>query len=80
MELGMIGLGKMGGNMTTRLLQGGHRVAVYDRNADAVRTAAGNGAVGASSVDELLSQLEESPRHIWVMVPSGARPSPRRGW
>ena len=71
MELGMIGLGKMGGNMTTRLLQGGHRVAVYDRNEGAVRSAAKNGAAGASSVDELVSKLEESPRHVWVMVPSG---------
>ena len=70
MELGMIGLGRMGGNMVQRLLQGGHRVVAYAPNAEAVRTAVNHGAVGASSVADLVEQLTE-PRAVWVMVPSG---------
>jgi 6-phosphogluconate dehydrogenase len=71
MELGMIGLGKMGGNMTTRLLRAGHRVVVYDRNDAAVQDASQSGAVACGSLEQLVEQLQESPRHIWVMVPSG---------
>ena len=70
MQLGMVGLGRMGANMTTRLLRGGHTVAVFDRNAGAVATAAGDGAAGAASLEELVTLLA-APRAVWVMVPSG---------
>ena len=70
MELGMIGLGRMGGNMAQRLLKGGHRVVTYDRNADAVAEARSQGAVGTSSMEELAAQLAP-PRAVWVMVPAG---------
>jgi 6-phosphogluconate dehydrogenase len=71
MELGMIGLGKMGANMTTRLVRAGHRVVAYDRNAENVSRASENGAVGASSVEELVNKLA-TPRAVWLMVPAGA--------
>jgi 6-phosphogluconate dehydrogenase len=71
MELGMIGLGKMGGNMTTRLLRGGHRVVVFDRDPGAVASAAEGGAVGSDSLETLVASLQERPRHVWVMVPAG---------
>ena len=70
MQLGMIGLGRMGANMTTRLLQGQHHVVVFDFNADAVKHAASDGAVGASSLADLVSKLT-APRTVWMMVPSG---------
>jgi len=70
MEIAMVGLGKMGANMARRLLQGGHRVAVTTRNPEAVKAAEAEGAVGAYSLDELVSVLEK-PRSIWVMVPAG---------
>jgi len=70
MQLGMIGLGRMGANMTTRLLRGGHSVAVYDRNPDAVKTSAAEGATGASSLADLVGKLS-APRVVWIMVPSG---------
>jgi 6-phosphogluconate dehydrogenase len=70
MQLGMIGLGRMGANMTTRLLRGGHTVAVYDRSAEAVAHAAEGGAVGASSLQDLVQRLA-APRAAWIMVPSG---------
>jgi 6-phosphogluconate dehydrogenase len=60
----------MGANMTTRLLRGGHTVAVYDRSAEAVAHAAEGGAVGASSLQDLVSKLTP-PRAVWIMVPSG---------
>lgn len=66
----MIGLGRMGANMTTRLLRGGHEVVVYDRNPSAVATSAGDGATGAGSVRELVEKLKP-PRAVWIMVPSG---------
>ena len=71
MELGMIGLGKMGANMTTRLLRGGHKVVAFDFNKDAVKAAVGDGATGASSLEELVGKLS-APRIAWMMVPSGA--------
>ncbi|MGA8072508.1 MAG: decarboxylating 6-phosphogluconate dehydrogenase [Candidatus Acidiferrales bacterium] len=71
MELGMIGLGKMGGFMTERLLQGGHRVVGYDRDAATVQRTAEKGAQGANSLDALAGQLK-APRAIWLMVPAGA--------
>ena len=71
MEIGMVGLGKMGANMTTRLIKGGHRVVVYDRKADALAVATGQGAVSASSLEDLVAKLA-APRAVWVMVPAGA--------
>lgn len=71
MELAMIGLGKMGGNMTERLLRGGHRVVAYDRNPEAVQAAVAAGATGVATLEELVQQLS-APRVIWIMVPAGA--------
>jgi 6-phosphogluconate dehydrogenase len=70
MELGLIGLGRMGANMTKRLLQGGHRVVCYDRNPEAVRRVAGEGAVGADLPATLAEQLP-GPRIVWLMIPAG---------
>ena len=70
MQLGMIGLGRMGANMTRRLLERGHDLVVYDRNPEAVASSAGEGAVGAASLEELVGKLD-APRSVWVMVPSG---------
>jgi 6-phosphogluconate dehydrogenase len=70
MQLGMIGLGKMGANMTTRLIRGGHTVAVYDQSAEAVAKSAAGGAVAASSLADLVTKLD-APRAVWVMVPAG---------
>jgi 6-phosphogluconate dehydrogenase len=70
MELGMVGLGRMGANMARRLMRDGHRCVVYDVNADAVSALAAEGAEGASSLEELASKLS-APRSVWVMVPAG---------
>jgi 6-phosphogluconate dehydrogenase len=70
MKIGMVGLGKMGANMTTRLSRGGHEVVVFDRSAEAVKTAAAGGAVAAASLGDLVAKLEP-PRAVWIMVPSG---------
>lgn len=67
----MVGLGKMGANMTTRLLRGGHDVVVYDRSADAVRQAASGGATASAGLADLVGKLSGSPKVVWVMVPSG---------
>ncbi|MHB1223650.1 MAG: phosphogluconate dehydrogenase (NAD(+)-dependent, decarboxylating) [Gemmatimonadaceae bacterium] len=71
MRIGMVGLGKMGANMTTRLLRAGHEVVAFDRDPDAVRAAEEGGAVGADSLRTLVDRLD-APRAVWVMVPSGA--------
>jgi len=71
MELGFVGLGKMGLNMVTRLTRGGHSIAAYDRSADAVDRAIAAGARGARALDDLVRQLAP-PRAVWVMVPAGA--------
>ena len=71
MNLGMIGLGKMGGNMVTRLLRGGHRVVVHDLAQEAVDRAVAEGATAARSVHELVAALAP-PRSVWVMVPAGS--------
>ena len=70
MELGLIGLGRMGGNMAQRLLRGGHRVVVYDRSAEAVAASRGQGAEGVPSLEELVFALP-APRAVWLMVPAG---------
>jgi 6-phosphogluconate dehydrogenase len=70
MELAMIGLGKMGLNMATRLVRGGHRVVGYDRSADSIEAARQNGAEGAASLDEAIRKLP-APRSAWIMVPAG---------
>ncbi|MBM3121517.1 MAG: decarboxylating 6-phosphogluconate dehydrogenase [Chloroflexi bacterium] len=70
MELAMIGLGKMGGNMAERLLRGGHRVVAHARTEESIRAAEANGAVGARSLDEVVAALKP-PRVVWMMVPSG---------
>ncbi len=71
MELGMIGLGRMGANMTQRLLEGGHSVVVFDRNPAAVQDSVNIGAVGATSVSDLVSKLS-APKAVWMMIPAGA--------
>jgi len=70
MQLGMVGLGRMGSNLVRRLLAGGHQCVVYDVNADAVAELAGEGATGTGSLEELVAALEK-PRAVWVMVPAG---------
>ncbi|MGH9691596.1 MAG: phosphogluconate dehydrogenase (NAD(+)-dependent, decarboxylating) [Candidatus Acidiferrales bacterium] len=71
MELGMIGLGKMGAFMVERLVRGGHRVAGYDRDAAAVKRVTDKGAMGSDSLEKLIGQLK-APRAVWLMVPAGA--------
>lgn len=71
MELGFIGLGKMGMNMVTRLQQGKHRVVAYDRTADLIKQAEAVGGAAATSLEDLVSKLK-APRIVWIMVPSGA--------
>jgi 6-phosphogluconate dehydrogenase len=70
MQLAMIGLGRMGGNMTERLLRGGHRVVVYDRSPDPVKASAALGATAAADLRDLVAKLA-APRAIWIMVPAG---------
>src|SRR6266516_2082465 len=69
-QLGMLGLGRMGANIVRRLMRDGHECVVYDVNPDAVTELAGEGAVGATSLEELASKLS-APRAVWVMVPAG---------
>ena len=70
MQLGMIGLGRMGANMVRRLLQGGHQCTVYDRSAKAVAAMVKEKAAGAASLPEFVEALTK-PRAIWLMVPAG---------
>ena len=70
MQLAMIGLGRMGGNMVERLLKGGHKVVVFDRSADAVAASVSKGASAAKNLADLVKQLS-APRVIWIMVPAG---------
>ena len=70
MQLAMIGLGRMGGNMTERLMRDGHKVIVFDRSADVVRKYAKIGAIGADSLTEVVGKLV-APRVVWIMVPAG---------
>jgi 6-phosphogluconate dehydrogenase len=69
-EMGMIGLGRMGGNMVKRLAQKGHRIVAWTRNADTVKIAVQDGAIGADNVEHLVAQLKR-PRAVWVMIPAG---------
>src|SRR6185295_9534152 len=71
MEIGMVGLGRMGANMTQRLLDGGHRVVVTDLNAQAVAASEAAGATGAPALADVVARLT-GRRAIWMMVPSGA--------
>ena len=70
MQMGMIGLGRMGANMVRRLLKGGHECVVFDMNKSAVAELVKEGAIGAASLDELTSKLRK-PRTTWMMVPAG---------
>ena len=70
MELGMIGLGRMGANMTERLLRGGHKLITYDRSPEAIQRCVDKGALGAHSLADFVKQVS-LPRVIWLMVPSG---------
>ena len=69
MQLGMIGLGRMGANMVRRLMKGGHECVVFDVNADVVKGLASEGALGADSLDDFVAKLTV-PRHVWIMVPA----------
>ena len=70
MRIGMVGLGRMGANMTTRLLRGGHEVVVFDVDRAAVTKAAEGGAVSAGTLEDLVAELD-TPRVVWLMVPAG---------
>jgi 6-phosphogluconate dehydrogenase len=71
MQLGMIGLGRMGANLVRRLMRDGHSCVVYDRAAAAVKTLGSEGATGANSLEDFVAKLEK-PRAVWIMVPAGA--------
>jgi 6-phosphogluconate dehydrogenase len=70
MQLGMIGLGRMGANLVRRLMRDGHRCVAYDRNPDVVKSLESEGAVGAESLEDFVAKLDR-PRNIWIMVPAG---------
>ena len=70
MQLGVIGLGRMGGNIVRRLTQGGHQCVVFDRNPAAIKALAGKGVTGGADISQLVGQLTK-PRAVWVMLPAG---------
>src|SRR5947209_3259564 len=70
MQLGMVGLGRMGGNMVRRLMRGGHQCSVFDLNPENVRALSAEGATGSKSAEEFIKSLAK-PRAAWVMVPAG---------
>ena len=70
MQLGFVGLGRMGANMVHRLARGGHEVVAFNRSPGPVQDAVRNGAVGASSLQDMVQKLR-APRHIWLMLPAG---------
>src|SRR5260221_8212575 len=69
MQLGMIGLGRMGANMVRRLQKNGHNCVVYDRSADSVKQLSSEGSIGSSSLDDFVKKLSK-PRAVWLMVPA----------
>ena len=71
MEMGMVGLGRMGGNMVLRLMKRGHRMIAFDRSADAIKAHVAQGAVGASTLKEFVDAFQSRPRVMWIMVPAG---------
>jgi 6-phosphogluconate dehydrogenase len=71
MELGLIGLGNMGGNITRRLMRAGHRCVVFDTKAEARDALAKEGAAGSDSLEALVSALKQKPKAVWVMLPAG---------
>ncbi|RZM29775.1 MAG: 6-phosphogluconate dehydrogenase (decarboxylating), partial [Sphingomonas sp.] len=70
MKIGLIGLGRMGGNIARRLMKNGHEVVAFDRDAEAVKKLAADGAIGADSLDDMRGKLD-TPAIWWVMVPAG---------
>jgi 6-phosphogluconate dehydrogenase len=72
MQVGMIGLGRMGAGLARRLMRSGHQCVVYDRDQQAVKGLAKEGAAGSASLDDLVTRLTPPPRTIWVMVPATA--------
>jgi 6-phosphogluconate dehydrogenase len=70
MQLGMIGLGRMGANMVRRLMRGGHECVVWDVSAESIQKLAGEGATGSDSLEDFIAKLE-TPRAVWIMVPAG---------
>src|SRR5580704_16827269 len=70
MQLGMIGLGRMGANLVRRLMRDGHHCVAYDRNPNVVKGLVGEGADGANSLEEFVGKLSR-PRSMWIMVPAG---------
>ena len=71
MQIGLIGLGKMGGNMSRRIMKAGHDCVVYDRTAEAREALAKDGATAATSVADLVEKLKSEPRAVWLMLPEG---------
>src|SRR5713226_6157116 len=71
MEIGIIGLGRMGGNMVTRLLHKGHRVVVFNRSPGPVKEKETEGAIGTYTLEDFVAKFEERPRVMWTMVPAG---------
>src|SRR3989442_14344915 len=78
MQIGMVGLGRMGGNMARRLMRGGHKVVAWARNPKVVQEVAGEGAVGTMTLDDFVAKLA-APRVAWVMVPAGGAARPGVG-
>ncbi|MCK5426196.1 MAG: NAD(P)-binding domain-containing protein, partial [Thermodesulfovibrionia bacterium] len=70
MKIGFVGLGKMGGNMVQRLLNGGHEIVAYARTSESVKKVEAKGALGAKSLEDLVKKLH-APRVVWLMVPAG---------
>ena len=70
MQIGMVGLGRMGANMVRRLARHGHQCVVFDQSQDAVKAVAGEGITGSASLAQLVAQLAK-PRAVWVMLPAG---------
>jgi len=70
MKIGVVGMGRMGANISRRLMRGGHACVVYDRSREAVEAVAGDGAAGAADLADLVGRLE-APRAVWVMLPAG---------